>query len=106
STTAQYQSPVVIAFQVPNVDAATFSQLQVLHNENGNLVDVTASNPAPDPITQTIYASVTSFSPFVIARQMYHATVQQPINADRSSAFPAKRGVVPVKFTLSLGGVA
>lgn len=33
------------------------------------------------------------------------ATVQQPINADGSSTFTAKRGVVPVKFTLSNNGV-
>jgi hypothetical protein len=33
------------------------------------------------------------------------ATVQQPINADGSSTFTAKRGVVPVKFTLSDNGV-
>jgi len=36
----------------------------------------------------------------------YNAFVQQPINADNSSVFSAKRGVVPVKFTLSLNGVA
>ena len=34
----------------------------------------------------------------------YSATVGQPINADGSSNFKANRGVVPVKFTLSLGG--
>ena len=33
------------------------------------------------------------------------AKVQQPINADGSSTFTAKRGVVPVKFTLSDNGV-
>jgi hypothetical protein len=32
------------------------------------------------------------------------ATVQQPINADGSSTFTAKRGVVPVKFTLTDNG--
>jgi hypothetical protein len=36
----------------------------------------------------------------------YVAQVQQPINADGSSIFSAKRGVVPVKFTLTLNGVA
>jgi hypothetical protein len=34
------------------------------------------------------------------------ATVQQPINADGSSTFTAKRGVVPVKFTLTDNGAA
>lgn len=32
--------------------------------------------------------------------------VQQPINADGSSVFGAKRGVIPVKFTYALGGAA
>jgi hypothetical protein len=36
----------------------------------------------------------------------YAAQVQQPINADGSSVFGVKRGVVPVKFTLTQGGVA
>jgi len=36
----------------------------------------------------------------------YAAQVQQPINADGTSVFNVRRGVVPVKFTLTLGGVA
>ena len=36
----------------------------------------------------------------------YAAQVQPPINADGSSVFRANRGVVPVKFTLTLGGVS
>jgi sugar lactone lactonase YvrE len=70
TTTATYTTPppIIIAFQVPSVDAATFSQLRVLHNEGGTLVDRTASNPAPNPTTKTIYASVSSLSPFVIAK--------------------------------------
>jgi hypothetical protein len=34
----------------------------------------------------------------------YKATVQQPINADGSSVFNAKRGAVPVKFTITMNG--
>jgi hypothetical protein len=70
TTTATYTTPppIIIAFQVPSVDAATFSQLRVLHTEGGTLVDRTATNPAPNPTTQTIYASVSSLSPFVIAK--------------------------------------
>jgi hypothetical protein len=60
-------SAIIIAFQVPNLDATTFSQLRVLHNEGGTLVDVTATDPAPDPVTQTIYANVSSLSPFELA---------------------------------------
>ena len=36
----------------------------------------------------------------------YSAQVQQPINADGSSVFNVHRGVVPVKFTLTLDGTA
>ena len=34
------------------------------------------------------------------------AQVGSPINADGSSVFDANRGVVPVKFTLTVGGAA
>jgi hypothetical protein len=36
----------------------------------------------------------------------YSALVQQPINPDGSSVFNARRGVIPVKFTLTLNGGA
>jgi hypothetical protein len=36
----------------------------------------------------------------------YVAQVQPPINADGTSIFTVRRGVVPVKFTLTQGGVA
>jgi hypothetical protein len=36
----------------------------------------------------------------------YGAFIQQPINADGSSVFAAKRGVVPVKFSLTSNGSA
>jgi hypothetical protein len=36
----------------------------------------------------------------------YSASIQQPINADGTSVFNVRRGVVPVKFNLTLGGVA
>jgi hypothetical protein len=59
--------PIIVAFTVPNLDATTFSQLRILHFVNGTPVDATASDPAPDPVTQTIYASVSSLSPFELA---------------------------------------
>jgi hypothetical protein len=118
TTTAAYPTPpgIVIAFQVPNVDAATFSQLQVLHyecddmNQNCGLVNATCPSPrlgpTPDPTTQTIYASVSSLSPFVLAKRFFNAAIQQPINADGTSVFSVRRGVVPVKFTLTQNGTA
>ena len=42
----------------------------------------------------------------VIAKLPFNAQVQQPINADGSSIFTAKHGVVPVKFTLTQNGSA
>jgi len=113
TTTAAYPTPVqlppgiVIAFQVaPPLDP---SQLTVFHNEGGTLVNVTCPSPRPGPTpdttTNTIYASVTSLSPFVVAKVPFAAHVQQPINGDGSSVFNANRGVVPVKFTLTQDGV-
>ena len=40
----------------------------------------------------------------LVVVQPYSAQIQQPINLDGSSVFSMKRGVVPVKFTLSQGG--
>ena len=47
-------------------------------------------------------------SPVAIAAvvEPYTAQVQQPINPDGSSVFAVRRGVVPVKFTLTQDGVA
>jgi len=42
----------------------------------------------------------------IVVAEPYSAQVQQPINLDGSSVFSVKRGVVPVKFTLTFGGVA
>jgi hypothetical protein len=36
----------------------------------------------------------------------YAAQIQPPINADGTSVFSARRGIVPVKFTLTQGGIA
>jgi hypothetical protein len=40
------------------------------------------------------------------ATPSYAAQIQPPINADGTSIFSVRRGVVPVKFTLTQGGVA
>jgi hypothetical protein len=45
-------------------------------------------------------------SPTPTATPAYAAQVQQPINANGTSVFNVRRGVVPVKFTLTQGGVA
>src|SRR5882757_2467694 len=43
---------------------------------------------------------------FEIVIPSYAGQVQPPINADGSSTFNVRRGVVPVRFNLTLGGVA
>ncbi len=102
TTTAAYSTPIIIAFQVPpNVDT---TNLQVFHYQGGALANVTVSCPGVPP--QTICASVSSLSPFVLANAITQAQVQQPINADGSSVFNVHRGVVPVKFGIMYGGVA
>ena len=63
---------------------------------------------APDG-TRSTFASGLNF-PAALAIQpqpqpTFAAHIQQPINADGTSVFNVKRGVVPVKFTLTQGGV-
>jgi sugar lactone lactonase YvrE len=61
--------------------------------------------------TQSIFASGGLSTPGPIAFQPAPAInraaqIQQPINADGTSIFNLRRGVIPVKFTLTQGGVA
>jgi len=108
TTTATYTPPIIIAVQLPLFagDLAAFNQLQILHWNGASWDNVTASDPARDFQTKTIYASAPTLSPFVVAKETLSAQVQQPINADGSSVFSVKRGVVPVVFTLTSNGVA
>jgi hypothetical protein len=108
STTTTPTPPIIIAFTVsPLLDLST---LRALHYENGNWVDSTIypgdahypSNPAPN----TIYGSVNSLSPFLVAKQKFNAQVQQPINANGTSVFSVRRGIVPMKFTLKDDGAS
>jgi len=129
STTTTPTPPIIIAFTVPS--SAFNSQLKAMHyecpppagvpvdNSGCGWVDRTIyptasayaltgpldpgypSNPAPD----TIYGSVNSLSPFLIAKFKFKAQVQPPIKANGTSVF--KRGVVvAVKFTLTSDGAA
>jgi hypothetical protein len=106
STTTTPTPPIIIGFTVPS--SVYTPTLKALHYANGNWVDSTIyptdpnypSNPAPN----TVYASVNSLSPFLVAKFRYAAQVQQPINADGTSVFNVRRGVIPVKFTLTDDG--
>jgi hypothetical protein len=72
-TTAVYSGPITLGFQVPGIDNPdTFGALRVLHGEPApNFVDRTVlapDSPASDFATRTLYARVTSLSPFVVAQ--------------------------------------
>jgi hypothetical protein len=111
TTPAEPTPPIIIAFTVPS--SLDVSQLRALHYDcdaqnNCNWVDSTIyqgdpnyPSPAAD---HTIYASVNSLSPFLVAKFRYAAQVQQPINANGTSVFNVRRGVIPVKFTLTDDG--
>ncbi len=80
STTAAISGDIILGFVVPgSVDEVTLNSLRVLHGEGGSLVDRTYFSiegcapapaspcPAPDFATRTIYARVSSLSPFMLA---------------------------------------
>ena len=54
---------------------------------------------------KTVTAIAAGFE-HTVALVAYSAQVQPPINADGSSVFTVRRGVVPVKFTLTYNGAA
>jgi hypothetical protein len=60
---------------------------------SGQVLVTGGSNSQGDLASAEIWGPVT-----------YTATIQPPINADGQSVFKAKRGVVPVKFSLSIDG--
>jgi len=110
TTKATYTLPVIIAFQVsPPLDVTT---LKVLHwnSKTSTWDDITCPNPmpgpSPDTTTNTVYGSVSSFSPFAITTETLQAQIQPPISSSGSSVFNAKRGGLPVVFTLTSNGAA
>jgi len=97
STTATPTPPIIIAFTVPpSLDA---TKLKALHYDctqnppNCNWVDSTIypgdPNYPANPASNTVYASVNSLSPFLVAKFEFGAPIQQPINADGTSVFKA-----------------
>lgn len=68
TTTATYTAPITVCLQVPGtISMATFNALTLFHSEGGTLINRTVSR---DFATQTICASVTSLSPFVVAENL------------------------------------
>ena len=102
TTTATFSGSVDVCISYAGISFhGPESGLKLYHFEDPSWVNRTS---ALDTVNDVICATVTSFSPFAILEPAYVATVQQPINPDGSSVFNAKRGVVPVKFGLALGG--
>jgi parallel beta-helix repeat protein len=67
----------------------------------------TATPTATATATATPTPTATSTpTPTPTPTPSYSAQIQPPINADGTSVFSVRRGVVPVKFTLTQGGVA
>ena len=96
STTAVFTGPVTLAFKVPGpISLEDFNSLAVLHNVNGTLVDVTATSPARDYSTLTIYATTDSFSPFYLARKGPHIKTL----FDQTKAYKSG-STIPVKLQL------
>jgi hypothetical protein len=63
----------------------------------------TVDNPS---ITNSTGGDGPDIGAFEVQASAYAAQIKQPIDADGSSVFTVRRGVVPVKFTLTLNGVA
>lgn len=96
STTASFSGPVTIAFPVSGpISQQDFNSLRILHNQNGTLVDVTATSPPPDYSTLTIYAITPSFSPFYLVRTGYHFASL----FDQAGAYKAGR-TVPIQLQI------
>jgi hypothetical protein len=69
TTTARFGGPVTLDFAVPTItDEETFSNLRVLHEEDGVLVDSTLGEP--NFAHRTVSARVYSLSPFVIVKEI------------------------------------
>lgn len=106
TTTATITGPITLCFVVDStITEGAFNSLRVLHSESGAWVDRTIlapDSPAPSFATLTICGRVPSLSAVAIAIPRKTARIQSPVNADGSSVFNARRGVVPIKFALSV----
>jgi hypothetical protein len=105
TTTAVFSGSPTVCINYSGVNFTDPTQLVILHYDTmvGSWTELsTTVNVA----TNTACATTSSFSPFAVVQRAYAAQIQQPINPDGSSVFSIKRGVVPVKFTLSYGAVA
>jgi hypothetical protein len=132
SATTSPTPPIIIAFSSTTTDLSQFSVVHYVCSPNCSWVDSTLNyqcdnqnppncgwvdstqtfHPAgqggypSSPAPNTVYASVNSFSPFLITKFKFRAQIQQPINSNGSSVFNVRRGAVPVIFTLTSDGAS
>jgi len=64
------------------------------HSATAQLIVIAAVTPTPTPTP----------TPTTTPTPSYAGQIQQPINADGTSVFNVRRGVVPARFTLTLNG--
>lgn len=71
--------------------------------------DFQLGNHGIDTVNNVVWAVINHNSAFAVGKLppiSFAATVQQPINANGTSVFTVRRGVVPVKFTLTQNGTS
>src|SRR6266511_4252266 len=103
TTGATINSALVSGLNGPAGIAVSGGNLWVVNYYAGTIGEYNATTGA------TINSALVSGlnQPFGMAvAEPYTAQVQQPINPDGSSVFSVRRGVIPVKFTLTQDGVA
>jgi hypothetical protein len=98
TSTASLSGQTVVCLNMSGVtDPDAFAALRILHGENGSWVDRTASSNFE---TGRVCASVSSFSPFVVAR--LDATYQTAVLFDTTRSFKSG-STIPIKVRLLNG---
>ncbi|HEY2934301.1 MAG TPA: delta-60 repeat domain-containing protein [Acidobacteriota bacterium] len=103
STTAIYSGPINLCIDYSDIHFGNESNLKLYHFDKITNHWVTLPG-TPDTPNKIICGSTDSLSSFAIFETLFRATVQPPVKADGSSIFNAKRGVVPLIFSLIFGG--
>ncbi len=102
STTATYTAPVIVCIQAPAVvNPVVFNALNILHYESGNLVNRTSSR---NFASKTVCASVSSLSPFVVARSLAPTAARVSVSGRVISSAGRGIGKAGVSITNPLSG--
>jgi len=98
-TTAAFSGPVTVCIANSGI------QVELVHYDVTQSAWVDVTNPV-QIASSAVCGTVSSFSPFALVKSGYTGAIQPPMSATGTSVFNMARGVVPVRFTLSLKGVA